>query len=242
MNRSLLAVSVFLICLSALSAQAEKTYGFKAGMNLAQHYGTKFDDTDMSVKTGLRPGFIGGAFMDLNVLPSFAIGFELMYSMKGSSETITIRRMDTDEDGIPEDLIRPAVMKIKYHLDYVEIPILMKINLLDNSKISLDTVAGTAMSIKVRSSHSLDGIVYFPDGNGGYSEIPIIEGSKLPYVNMFDYSFVYGGTLRFKRANPLFLEYRFTLGWDYIKLPTYQFFEPVELRNQTYSLLLGYEL
>ncbi|MDZ4182249.1 MAG: outer membrane beta-barrel protein [Candidatus Cloacimonadaceae bacterium] len=242
MTRSLLAFSIILWSLSALSAQAAKTYGFKAGMNLAQHYGTKIDETDMSVKTGLRPGIIGGAYMDLNVLPSFAIGFELLYSMKGSSETITIKRMDTDDDGISEELIRPAVMKIKYHLDYVELPILMKINVLDSDKISLDAVAGTAMSLKVRSSHALDGIVYFPDGNGGYSEIPIIESSKLPYVNMFDYSFVYGGTLRFKRANPFFLEYRFTLGWDYLKLPTYQLSEPAELRNQTYSLMLGYEL
>jgi hypothetical protein len=56
---------------------------------------------------------------------------------------------------------------------------------------------------------------------------------------MFDFSFIYGGAVDLPVKFPLSVEYRFTLGWDYLALPTYQFFEPVQLRNQAWSLMLS---
>ena len=225
------------LCLCApLIAQTPISWGAKLGFNLSQHYGTKDQQQGYSVKTGLRPGVTGGAYLDLEILPNFSLGYELLYSMKGSAETIGISSMEIDE--VMEELPKPAEMKVKYYLDYMEVPILLKVKVLDKPGYGITALTGTAMALKIKGYHTLKGTVYFLNGND-YSLINISEESKLAGVNMFDYSFIYGGMLQLKTKIPLNIEYRFTLGWDYLSLPTYEFFEPVQLRNQTYSLILS---
>lgn len=222
---------------ASAAAQAPATWGAKAGMNLSQHYGTKGDEGDYGVKTILRPGFLGGVYVDFAANDLLSLGFEALYTMKGSREEIRISKMELD--GVMEELQRPATMDVKYYLDYLEIPVLLKLKTLSSKNLELSAIAGTAMSLKLKGYYELQGAVYFPDGNGAYSEIPIWAESDLSDVNMFDFSFIYGGALSLPARYPLSLEYRFTLGWDYLYLPTYQFFEPVALRNQTWSVLLS---
>lgn len=210
--------------------------GFKAGMNISQHYGTKDGNMDIEVDTGFRIGVMAGMYLDLVALPNLRLGYELLYSMKGSSQKITINRLELD--GVMEDLAKPAIMNVKYNLDYIEVPVLLKLKVLDRPRWTMQAITGTAMSIKVKGKHTLDGVFYLPSGDS-LDAVEITDSSDLGRVNMFDFSFVYGGSVDIKTRIPLFIEYRFTLGWDYLRLPTYQFFEPVELRNQTYSLLFG---
>ncbi|MDD2683045.1 MAG: outer membrane beta-barrel protein [Candidatus Cloacimonetes bacterium] len=219
-----------------LSAQATASWGTKIGMNLAQHYGTKGDEGDYEVKTRLRPGFIGGMFVEFAASENLSLGFEALYTQKGSKEKISISRMELD--GVIEELSQPATMDVKYYLDYLEIPVLFKLKTMSFPKCDLVAIAGTAMAVKVKGYHELDGTVYLPDQEGGSMTLPIWEESSLSDINMFDFSFVYGGALNFQAKYPVSLEYRFTLGWDYLYLPTYKFFEPVALRNQTWSVLL----
>ncbi|MFO8144520.1 MAG: outer membrane beta-barrel protein [Candidatus Syntrophosphaera sp.] len=220
-----------------LAADTTISYGAKLGFNLAQHYGTKVDEDDFGVETGMRPGLSAGAWLDLGILPNFTLGYELLYTMKGSREKITIKKMEID--GEIQELSKPAVMNVKYHLDYLELPILLKVKVVDKGTWSFNAITGTAMGLKIKGWHQLDGMVYFPSGDSLYSEIPIFEESRLEEVNMFDYSFIYGSEFKLHSRIPLSVEFRFTLGWDYLALPTYQFFEPAQLRNQTYSLMLG---
>lgn len=236
MKDILLCFFLFVACLS-LTAKINVSYGPKLAFNLAQHYGNKGDEGDYQVETGMRPGLAAGAWLDLEVLPDFSLGYELLYTMKGSHETITVSKMEIGGEQV--ELDKPAVMNVKYHLDYLEVPILLKVRVIDKPKWSLGAITGTAMSLKLKGWHRLDGKVFFPAGEGQYDEIPINEESNLENVNMFDYSFVYGGNIELKYNVPILIEYRFTLGWDYLALPTYEFFDPVELRNQTYSLMLG---
>jgi hypothetical protein len=220
-----------------LYAQAPASWGTKAGMNLSQHYGTKGDEGDFEVKTGLRPGFVGGANLDFAASEILSLGFEALYSMKGSYQTITIRYLEIH--GVVEELEKPAKMRVKYFLDYFELPVLLKLKIMDKPAWDMSVITGSAMSLKLKGYHDLDGTVFFPDGNGGFDPIRIRENSDLSSVNMFDYSLIYGGALRLKSRIPISLEYRFTLGWDYLSLPTYQLFDPVQLRNQTWSLMLS---
>lgn len=206
------------------------------GCNLSQHYGTKGDGLDYGVKTGLRNGVAAGAFLDMEIIPNLALGYELLFSMKGSHEQITIRRMELD--GEMQDLVKPAVMKVDYLLDYLEVPVLLKLKVWEGKHLTARAITGTAMAIKINGKHKLRGKVYLPDGDD-ITELDIKDDSDLSDVNMFDFSFVYGGALDFNSRIPLSLQYRFTLGWDYLALPTYELFEPVELRNQTWSLLLA---
>lgn len=221
-----------------LMGQTKLSWGPFVGYNLSQHYGTKGDDLDFEVKTNLRSGITAGAYLDMLVLPHLALGYEVLYSQKGSHQTITIKRMELD--GEMQELAKPAVMKVDYLLDYLEIPVLFKVKVWEGKRFSTQAITGTAMAIKLKGKHSLDGVVYLPDGDE-FSEIVIKEKDDLSEVNMFDFSFVYGGSLSIKTKLPISLQYRFTLGWDYLALPTYQLFEPVELRNQTWSLLLQTE-
>jgi len=232
-----LLIIILPFAMTYASAQAPASWGAKLGMNLSQHYGTKGDEGDYQVKTGLRPGFIGGLYVDFAANDNLSLGFEALYAMKGSREQITISKMELD--GVMEELERPAVMDVKYYMDYLEIPVLLKLKTLKIKNMEMVAIAGTAMGLKLKGYHELEGRVYFPDGDGEYSEIPIWEESRLSDVNMLDFSFVYGGALNLMASYPLSFEYRFTLGWDYLYLPTYQFFEPVALRNQAWSVLLS---
>lgn len=225
------------LCTALVYAQAPASWGVKSGFNLSQHYGTKGDEGDYEVHTGLRPGFIGGVFLEYEANDVLSLGLEALYSMKGSREKIRISKIEID--GVMENLAHPAQMKVDYDLDYVELPVLLKLKTFKREKLELCLITGTAMGLKVNSHHQLRGKVYFPRDGDEYEIIEIRESSKLRDVNIFDFSFVYGGSLDFKTRIPLSLEYRFTLGWDYLYLPTYELFEPVELRNQTWSVLLS---
>ncbi len=233
MRRILLFVG-FLWIFSASLAGLD--YGVKAGLNIATHYGTKDQASDYEVHSRVRTGAIAGLYLDLKAAGNLSLGYELLYSMKGSNQTIKIKSIEID--GVMENLSKPAVMNVLYYMEYIEVPVLMKLAVIEAPGFRLSAITGTAMSLKIHGSHELDGKLYFPD-NGSFTEIPIREKSDLKDVNMFDFSFVYGGKIEFKSMYDLFLEYRFTLGWDYLMLPTYADFPGVELRNQTYSLLLG---
>jgi hypothetical protein len=236
--KSALLLLLCLIPLVALASDTTFDYGVKAGLNLAQHYAPNADETEYKVRTGMRTGAIAGAWLDLNVLPHLALGYELLYSMKGSRETIKVKQMDG------EVFAKPAVMKVKYDLDYLEIPVLLKVKTLDIGNFSLVGITGTAFSLKINGHHELDGTVYLPEGDD-FSEFHVAQESRLPYVNKFDYSMVYGTLLRWNGKVRLQAEFRFTLGWDYLQLPTFSLaeveMEPVELRNQTYSVIIGME-
>jgi hypothetical protein len=229
-------VLILLLYCSLALAQAPLSWGAKIGMNLSQHYGTKVDEQEYDVKTGLRPGIIAGVAVDFAANDNLSLCFEALYSMKGSKETIRIKKILIDE--VLEELDRPAEMKVKYYLDYFEMPVLFKLKTLDTRYFDLQAIVGSAMSLKVKGDYELNGVIWFPEGDGEYSEVPIQADSNLSYVNMFDFSFIYGGALDLKLKIPLSLEYRFTLGWDYLNLPTYESFEAVKLRNQAWSLLL----
>jgi len=234
--KSKIAIVLLFLCIQTLYAQVDLSYGFKVAPNLSMHYGTKEADMDYGVKSSYRLGMSAGAFVDMQISENLSMVYEALYVMKGSDQRITIRRLETD--GVMEELVRPAVMNVSYYIDYLEIPILLKVKLYDRHKVRAYANTGTAMSLKVWGKHELDGTIYFPDGDS-YTQIPISEKSTLANLNLFDYSFVYGGSLEYKSKYTYFVEYRFTLGWDYLSLPTYADFPPVELRNQNYALYLG---
>ncbi len=226
-----------LFYLGMLSAQAPATWGAKLGMNLSQHYGNKSDAEDYNVKSGVRAGISGGAFLDFAANDNLSLGFEALYSMKGSRQKIRISTMELD--GVYEELAKPATMDVRYYIDYLEIPVLFKIKTLSVGKLDLWAVTGTAMSLKLKGHHDLDGTVWFPNDDGSFTTFDIRESSNLKDINIFDFSFVYGGFIDLGRSFPLSIEYRFTLGWDYLHLPTYNLFEPVALRNQAYSVYIS---
>ncbi|MDD2331382.1 MAG: outer membrane beta-barrel protein [Candidatus Cloacimonetes bacterium] len=228
----------FLLAIMAVSSLHAKTilhYGLKSGVNVSTHYGNKGDDLGYKVKTIPLAGYIGGGFLEMEIIPELSLVYEALVTAKGSREEVSISELEG------EALAKPARMNIDYRLYYVEIPVLIKITAFETERFKLNALTGTAMSLKFAGKHKLDGHIFFPEDDGSFTEIIIKESSHLEELNMFDFSFVYGGSLELNSPWQTFLEYRFTLGWDYLKLPTYELADPtyVELRNQAYSLMLG---
>ena len=96
-----LAVILGLVLLFAVGATAQDkmvSYGFKAGIDMANFTG------DIS-NNSMKVGFIGGGFVEYMVAPQIGIQLEVLYAMKG-----------TKEDG--------GDGKLKF--DYLEIPVLFK--------------------------------------------------------------------------------------------------------------------
>lgn len=208
------------------------------GYNLAQHYGVKEQAAGYKVETGFHHGMTAGLMLELPITPAFAIRYEFNYVTKGSSEKITIKELDG------EALIKPAVMNVKYGMDYIEFPMLFKLKTLKGDDFSISVIGGAAMALKINGDYHLDGKLYFPVADS-FEVINIKDDSGLKEINQFDYSLIYVGELDFEIAKqPLTLGYRFTIGWDYLNLPTYQAggFDPVQLRNQSYALYLSVPL
>lgn len=219
-------------CSLALAQPASISFSAKAGLNLGMHYGTMVEEDVYEVSPGIRPGFIGGACMEMKLLPYLGLNYELLYVQKGSRERIRILKLEG------ESLERPATMHVDYNIDYLELPIYLKVKTLESGNWSLSALTGTAMALKVSGDYVLDGLVYMPNGEN-WDEVPIRDKGKLDDLNLFDFGLVYGTSLNYRGKLDASLEFRFTLGWDYLKLPTSDYTEPVELRNQSYSLLLG---
>ncbi|HNX01787.1 MAG TPA: outer membrane beta-barrel protein [Candidatus Cloacimonadota bacterium] len=225
MKQFLLILSCVLILSNAACDSIQ--WGVKTGLNLSQHYGSKDQAENYHVKTIMIPGVCEGAFINFPVTDRFSVQQEVLFSQKGSKEKISVKG-------------EPVSVTVDYRMDYIEIPILLNMIVIKSGKWDIASSFGTALSMKTYSDYSLKGRVLFNTGDS-LEVIPITAHSMMSNMDTFDYSFVYGGKVMYQKCRyQLFAEYRFTIGWNPILLPTYSDNGMVSLRNQTYSLLLGF--
>ncbi|MBM4403631.1 MAG: hypothetical protein FJ042_04510 [Candidatus Cloacimonetes bacterium] len=77
----------------------------------------------------------------------------------------------------------------------------------NNRHLCLNAITGIAMALEVRSRYHPDGIIWFHESDGSFTPITIQESSRLTTINRFDFSFVYGGSVKWhKLPLPLTLE------------------------------------
>jgi hypothetical protein len=211
------------------------SFGFKAGLGLSQHTGTMERDAEYAVSSRWRTGFTAGAFLYLPVTRRFGLQQEVLYVQKGSRQGITVDILDI-----------PTVLDVTYKMDYIEIPVLLRFAWFRSARNMLYSFAGTALAIKVHDRYTLTGAV-----DDGSERVPISADADMSEVDMFDYSFVYGfGWERVMGRFRLVFEYRFTIGWNTLLVPTYAYVpfgdeellidnEPVPLKNQNHCILMG---
>ncbi len=252
---ALVAAAVFLpaACLPPVSAAAsasilstaerdegdlpltEISFGVKAGLGLSQHAGTEERDPEYSVSSHWRTGFAAGVFLYLPVTRRFGLQQEVAYVQKGSRQDIGVEILEI-----------PTVLDVGYDMDYIEIPVLLRFAWARWSGNCVYSLAGTALSLKVRDRYTLAGTI-----DDGEQRVPLRADAGMPEVDMFDYGFVYGLGLEitlFRRR--ILLEHRFTIGWNTLAMPTYAYVpfgdeellienEPVPLKNQCHLILMG---
>jgi len=165
--------TLFAASLAAPQASAQNIkLGVKGGVNIADLGGSDVGDT----KT--KSGLIAGAFAEFMIGDMFAVQPEVLYSQKGTKAA-------------------EAGVDAKLKLDYIEIPVLLKVNIpIEGSKVHPNVYAGPALAIK--SSCKLSG----SDGSVSIDldcDDPLIVdaiGEEFP-IKSTDFGLVFGGGISF---------------------------------------------
>lgn len=214
---------------------AGAAFGFKVGIGFAQHCGIEEREADYEVTSHWRTGFATGAFLCFPVTSRFGLQQEFAYVQKGSRQDIRVEILEI-----------PTVLDVTYDMDYIEIQALLKFAWLRWSCNELYSLSGTALCLKVRDRYTLAGQV-----SDGTETVPLYADSDMSEVDMFDFALVYGTGFEFSMSGQkLLIEYRFTMSWNTLAMPTYAYVpfgeeeilidnEPVPLKNQDHLILLG---
>jgi len=123
---------VLAVAMCSTPAWAQVGGGIKVGVNLATISG--FNDTDDS--TSERTGLVAGGFLTVGLVPLIAIQPEVLFSMQGS-------KLHFGSTGVSTD----ATAK----LDYLQVPVLLRIGNSGKDSASLYGVVGPTFGILMRA-------------------------------------------------------------------------------------------
>jgi hypothetical protein len=184
-------------------AQSPLSFGLKAGLNISDINGP---DTDSDTRTGLT----GGLAVYLN-LPALPIGIEsgLYYSQKGSSYS------ESDEFGDFDETLK---------LDYIEVPVLARLNFPTPGPIGPHLVAGPyiGFNINAQAEGTEDGVTYDEDISD--------------FINSTDIGLMFGAGLDFNiGVTSLNAQARYSIGLNNV----YDFDTDDTYRNSVFSIVVG---
>ncbi len=134
MKRTLISLCILLFFLSStVFAQLPFRLGIKGGLNIAN---LSFDP---ALPTGndnkARTGFLGGAMVEFNIAPWFAIQVEPTYITKGCKLTTN-----------------NSSYEVNVKLNYLEIPVLLKLKIPSPGKINPYIIAGPSIGFRLSAN------------------------------------------------------------------------------------------
>ena len=175
MKNVILIVGVILVLCVAASAQEAVSgvtgKGVKLGFDLAS-INTDYNELDELLDS--RMGFIGGAYLTYNLNRQFAVQPEILYVSKGAEKDLFI--------------VTPY-----WSIRYLEIPVLLKFDLVPQGPVHPNLFAGPAMSILLSSEVGVLDYSY-----------DVADGMKT-----MDFGLVFGGGFDYKW---FVFDARYTLG------------------------------
>jgi hypothetical protein len=211
------------------------SFGLKSAIGFSQHSGTEERGSEYEVSSRWRRGVAVSAFLYVPITSRFGLQQEVSYVQKGSRQDIRVEILEI-----------PTVLHVTYDMDYIEIPVLLRYTWHDSRRWTLYSLSGTAFSLKIHDRYTLSGEI-----DDGEQVVPLRADDDMSEVDVFDYSLVYGLGLESSLFGPrTVLEYRFTLSWNTLSMPTYAYIplgdeeilienEPVALKNQCHAIMLG---
>lgn len=221
-NLTFILLIGFVLTVSKVDAQTGVRFGFKAGYSLATQYGITPKDNPYSVNSKFKGGFTGGALLNFPINESFSVQQEFLYVQKGSQQNIAM-------------LEAPISTSTDYQLNYFELPFVFRYSFVKIKNVGIYAQSGFAISILLDGEYDMKGSI-----DMGGVVAPFGESGNMDGVDEFDYSFLYGAGCDFKLLNQdCFFEYRFTIGWNTLMMPTSEGEAPAPLRNQNYTFSLG---
>ena len=204
----------FMFLLPNSSSAVEIKGGLKIGASSAKLHGDDVEDlTDfLGEDQKSRIGLCAGGFITFNITEMFAIQPEVLYTMKGSKY---------------EEEIFGETLKVWIKLDYLEIPVLVKIMVPTPGGVKPCLFAGPVLAMK------LSGKVKFEYGADSKEE-DIEEDMKST-----DFGLVIGAGVDIGFGAPgmgkITLDIRYSLG-----LSTISDFEDEDIKNGVFSLMVGF--
>lgn len=210
MKKIILLTGILLISTSFIYAQADSKavqLGVKAGVNSSKITGDDYDD----VKS--RTSFNVGLLAEIPITERFSFQLEVLYSGQG---------FDVQEND--QDNIFDTDDNVEYQLDYIQVPLLLKVYLVQGLSIE----AGPQFGFKIHEE--LD---YQPNSDGG--DVEINEDDS--YIKDFDTSVALGVAYKFN--NGFFVNSRYTFGLtDIFEEDT--ILENVDAKNVVWQFGVGF--
>ncbi len=198
--RKIILIIALLTISSIVFAQGISTKGLKGGMNLANIVGDDImDEADTKI------GFVFGGFATYDVNEMISIQPEVLFTMKG---------MTAEEDD----------MKLTYNLNYLEIPVLLKVNFPTGGNAGPNIFVGPAIAFNLSSTYTFE-----YDGEE--------DDGDLEDVTPVDFGIVVGGGINFGNIN---IDARYNIGLSSIDDSGAG--DPADLKNSVISIMLGFAL
>jgi len=194
---------VVLLIMAVSLAHAQKiTGGLQAGMNLANLHGDGVEDSKFKL------GFCGGGFVAFGLGKVVVIQPELLYSQKGAKW---------------EEEILGETWRATYMLNYLEMPVLVKLTMPVQGKVKPNLFMGPYFGITItnpRGKIEVDGMTMEEDLVG---------------VKDTDFGVVFGGGIDFALSKgKIVFDVRYSLGLTTLDEEGY------DVKNNVFSFLLGY--
>lgn len=224
MKKQLLASALMSVAfIGFIHGQTGVRFGLKAGYSMATQYGITPAEDIYTIETSTRNGFTGGIFLYFPITEAVGIQHEFLYAMKGSSQDVTIN-------------LTPEINTVSdYRLNYMDMPILIRYRFVNIKSVGIYANTGIAMSLLLKGDYEVNTTI-----ETGGPPLILEESGDLEGFDTFDYSFVSGAGADFKLFGmDFFLDFRFTVGWNTLEMPTMEGEPTVPLRNQNYVFSLG---
>jgi len=196
---------MFLLCVYPLSAQV----GLKGGINISTLSQKGANLVSVSWKS--TTGFTVGAFYTINVNDYLAFQPELYYSKKG---------------GKLEGSILSVLASKSLAIDYLELPLLLKLKFPTQGSINPNLFVGPYISLKVSDK-------------GEIKVLGIELEEELIKVKDSDFGLVFGGEIDFKVSSAMvILDIRYDLGLVNVAEPILGIEN--EMKNRSLILMVGF--
>ncbi len=202
--------SLFMLSLVTMPARAGIHFGLKGGITLANIKSDPptFEGFEWKTKQGLA----GGASLEIGLIKGFSLQPEILYVQKGAKITANIEGTD---------------ITLKANIDYIEIPLLLKYNLITGGPTIPSVYVGPYIGFNTKAE--------FVMSAAGYPEER--EDIKDDIKNT-EYGLTFGVGLTQKLG--LFrvtLDARYDLGISNIIEPTVE--EPSSIKTKTWLFMAG---
>lgn len=225
MKKLITILILTLLTSSLLRAQTGIKVGFKGGYSMATQYGITPANLPYDIQSEFTGGFAGGGFLYFPITEAFSVQQEFLYVNKGSTQKVAL-----EQGGLAISTVT------NYQINYFELPFVFRYTFARFGNVALFGNTGFAVSVMLDGDYEMTGTI---DMGGGKVPLPGSSGN-MDGVDEFDYSFLYGAGVDFKLfKQDCYFEYRFTIGWNTLMLPTGDPDEPSALKNQAYNFCLG---